>query len=412
MKRKLPVIIAGFNCLSGVTTWADQLRAALADHPRYDVRLLFVGREASGNYDILASDIEEAQQIVRSMAPAIVIPNYVWELFLTGLEPGIQCLGMCHADNEDQYYRPLGWYEPVISKFIAVSQECNDHLTKRLTCRAHNIATLPYGIHVPRTLNRTYQTKPLRLIYAGRVTQPQKRVWDFIPLIEHLLRAHVPFVFDIVGEGDEFEPLEQIMRARVPAADVRFHPRVPHKVMAANWSNHDIFVQVSDFEGTSVSMLEAMAHGAVPVVTAASSGINGVINRGDNGFVVPVGDMEAMAQVMGRLASDETLLPNAGRAAYKTAQAYAMESYCEKFVQILDQVADSDPNVDYHKRYGMYSPTHPLFVQQQVIAAKQVEIDRLNRQKRPALKRLLDEGYQGLRRSRLRVFSRRDKRAA
>ena len=194
----------------------------------------------------------------------------------------------------------------------------------------------------PARLSRNYQTKPLRLIYAGRVTQPQKRVWDFIPLVENLLRARVPFVFDIVGEGDEFEPLEQMMRARVPAADVHFHPRVPHKEMAAKWLNHDIFVQVSDFEGTSVSMLEAMAHGAVPVVTAASSGIDGVINQEENGFVVPVGDMAAMAKVMARLASDETILPNAGRAAYQTAQAYAMESVLREIPPNSRQVADAD----------------------------------------------------------------------
>ena len=411
MNRKLPVIIAGFNCLSGVTTWADQLRAALANHPRYDVRLLFVGPEGSGNYDILAADIEEAQQIVRSVAPAIVIPNYVWELFLSGFEPGIKCVGMCHADNEDQYYRPLGWYEPLVTKFVAVSRECNEHLASRMSCRTDDIATLPYGIYVPRTLSRNYQTKPLRLIYAGRVTQPQKRVWDFIPLVENLLRARVPFVFDIVGEGDEFEPLEQMMRARVPAADVHFHPRVPHKEMAAKWSNHDIFVQVSDFEGTSVSMLEAMAHGAVPVVTAASSGIDGVINQEENGFVVPVGDMAAMAKVMVRLASDETILPNAGRAAYQTAQAYAMEQYCEKFLQILDSVADADPQVDCHKRYGIYSPTHPLLIQRNLIEQRQSEADRQQHHKR-ALKRFFTGRLNGWRRSKSRPAAPDDRQAA
>jgi glycosyltransferase involved in cell wall biosynthesis len=298
MKKKLPVIIAGTDCLSGVTTWADQLRVALADHPRYDVKSLFVGDEATDNYDLAVTNVEDGLQLVRGLAPAIVMPNYVWPLYLAGLEPGIRCLGMCHADDEDQYYRPLNWYEPVISKYIAVSRECNARLAQCMPYRTDDIETLPYGIRVPAALRRDYQTKPLRLIYAGRVTQPQKRVWDFIPLAEHLLRARVPFVFDIIGEGDEFAPLRQMMQARVPAADVHFHGRIPHSQMAAKWSSHDVFVQVSDFEGTSVSMLEAMAHGAVPVVTAASSGIDGVINHGDNGFVVPIGDMAAMAQTL------------------------------------------------------------------------------------------------------------------
>jgi hypothetical protein len=200
MTRRLPVIIAGTNCLGGVTSWADQLRAALADHPRYDVRTLYVGPNATESADIGVKSLEDAHDAVRKLAPAILIPNYLWSLFLAGFEPGIKCLAMCHADDMDQYYRPLGWYEPTVTKFIAVSRECSERLAQRIPCRSADIEMLPYGVRVPDKLDRTYQTKPLRLIYAGRVTQPQKRVWDFVPLVEQLLRAKISFVFDIIGE--------------------------------------------------------------------------------------------------------------------------------------------------------------------------------------------------------------------
>jgi glycosyltransferase involved in cell wall biosynthesis len=411
MSKRIPVIIAGTDCLSGVTTWADQLRLALANHPRYDVQSLLIGEEASDRCDLAAASVEDALQLVRSMAPAIVMPNYVWPLFLAGLDPGIRCLGMCHADDEDQYYRPLSWYEPVISQFIGVSKECESRLAQSMPYRRDDIAMLPYGVRVPAVLRRDYQTKPLRLIYAGRVTQPQKRVWDFIPLVENLLRARVRFVFDIIGNGDEFEPLRQMMKARVPAADVHFHGRIPHSEMAAQWSSHDIFVQVSDFEGTSVSMLEAMAHGAVPVVTAASSGIAGVINHGDNGYVVPVGDMAAMANVMAQLAGDETLLPAASQAAHQTAQGYAIEKYCEKFTRILDDLVADEPTVDHHKRYGRYSPMHPLLLQQRMLTQQQADVDR-PKQRQRALKGFFKSGLMSWRRSKSQRGTLGDSQAA
>jgi glycosyltransferase involved in cell wall biosynthesis len=409
MTRKLPVIIAGTNCLSGVTSWADQLREAFADHPRYDVQSLYVGPEPTENADLAARTLDDAHALVCQMAPAILIPNYVWDLYLAGLEKGVRCVGMCHADNEEQYYRPLGWYEPVIAKFIGVSQECADQLAGRIPSRSHDIAMLPYGVRIPPALDRTYETRPLRLIYAGRVTQLQKRVWDFMPLVENLLRAKVPFEFNIIGEGDEFAPLQQIMRTRIPAADVQFHPRIAHREMAAKWLEHDIFLQVSDFEGTSVSMLEAMAHGVVPVVTAASSGITGVISSQKNGFVVPIGDMAAMAGVLAQLATDGSLLASAGRAAYRTAQAYAMDLYVQKFARILDEVASADGNVDYQKRYGIYSPTHPLLVQRERIEREQMERER---GQELAFKRILKQGIKGFRRSKSRDGSRNDRRAA
>jgi hypothetical protein len=160
MSRKLPVVIAGTNCLSGVTSWAEQLRTALADHPRYDVQLLHVGPEPPDNCNLAAPTIEDAHRALCKMAPAVVIPNYLWSLFLAGFEPGIRCVGMCHADSIDQYYRPLSWYEPAIAKFIAVSKECDERLAGYVPCRAQDIVTLPYGVCVPAELNRT--TKPNR----------------------------------------------------------------------------------------------------------------------------------------------------------------------------------------------------------------------------------------------------------
>jgi glycosyltransferase involved in cell wall biosynthesis len=379
---RMPVIIAGTNCRGGVTTWSAVLRTLLADHPRYVVRLLHVGRgRDKGEFDLVARTVADAERLVRELAPAIVIPNYVWELYLAGFAPGVKCIGMCHADDDEQYYRPLSWYEPLATKFVAVSPECGARLVARLPCRSQDIAVLPYGVHVPRSLARDYRMDPLRLVYAGRVTQLQKRVRDLVPLVEELVKAGVPFEFDIVGEGDEFDPLRAALAAVAPVGRVRFHPRVPHAEMPRIWTGHDVFVQVSDFEGTSVSMLEAMAHGLVPVVTAASSGIAGVIHDGANGFVVPVGDMPALARAIARLAMEPGQLARLGRAAHESAQAYALEPYRDRFVALLDAVVRAPDGVNLAERYGMFGYAHPLF--------------KLHQQRRVA-ESLLEAGYRKL----------------
>src|SRR5262249_5189777 len=160
-----------------------------------------------------------------------------------------------------QYYRPLSWYEPLISQFIGVSPECATNIQNRLPFRASDVATLPYGIPVPRTIRRDYQTNPVRIVYAGRVTQLQKRVMDFVPLVEFLSTLGVRFEFDVVGDGDCLEPLRKSMQAACPGASVRFLGRRGYDEMSGIWTAHDVFVQTSDFEGTSISLLEAMAHG-------------------------------------------------------------------------------------------------------------------------------------------------------
>ena len=60
---------------------------------------------------------------------------------------------------------------------------------------------MPTGVEVPAKLRRPYQCRPMRLIYAGRVVQTQKRVMDFAPLVEALARRGVDFRFTIAGQG-------------------------------------------------------------------------------------------------------------------------------------------------------------------------------------------------------------------
>jgi hypothetical protein len=108
-------------------------------------------------------------------------------------------------------------------------------------------------------------------------------------------------------------------------------------------------------------MLEAMAYGVVPAVTAASSGIEGVIDSGRNGFVVPVGDMEKMAQVLGRMATDQKLLESTGQAAHQAARRYSMDLYVDRFAEFLDGVVAAE-NVSVQSRCGMFGHVHPLFV--------------------------------------------------
>ena len=184
-------------------------------------------------------------------------------------------------------------------------------------------------------------------------------------------------MFDIVGDGEELAPMQHAMQQWFPAAQVRFHGRLPHEVVAGMWSAADVFVQASDFEGTSVSMLEAMASGVVPVVTAASSGVAGVIEQEKNGFVVPVGDMAAMADVIAKLAKDQSLLAATGRAAHASAQAYSMEVYCDRLVKVLDRIVQTDRNANQLKSDGGFGGHHPLFTQHHVIRSQQAEIAEL-----------------------------------
>ena len=342
-----PVVLASPNHLGGVFSWSLTLKRLFADHPRYRVLLMETGPTVLPNspvFDYHAPGDAEVCAILKELAQAIVVPNFTHTLYgqcaalaAEGLE--IRCLGMCHA-NHEFYHLPLVWYEAGISQFITVSKECNYRLAGHLPHRRDDITMLPYGVAVPAKLVRIWQNAPIRLTYAGRIEQEQKRVMDFVPLVVELLNLGVNFTFDIVGDGGELEVLRKGMAACPHGGRVRLLPRVPPDKMSGVWDSHDIFVQTSEYEGTSISMLEAMASGTVPVVTDAGSGIEGTFVAGESGFVVPVGDMHLLAKTIADLAADSVRLQRVGLAAHRAAQAFSIKSYTEQFTQVLDQALD------------------------------------------------------------------------
>jgi hypothetical protein len=110
--------------------------------------------------------------------------------------------------------------------------------------------------------------------------------------------------------------------------------------MPAIWSAHDVFVQLSDYEGTSVSMLEAMAYGNVPVVTR-TSGVKNVVESGENGFVVDIADVGAAADAVSHLAGNRDRLTAMGQRARAGVRRFEMREHAARFVSVLDRVSAS-----------------------------------------------------------------------
>jgi Glycosyl transferases group 1 len=196
-------------------------------------------------------------------------------------------------------------------------------------------------VPVAERLPRAYSSpeKPLRLVYAGRLVQEQKRVLDLAALAARLDEARVSFDLLIVGDGVARRELERrLAKLRLsPRSRVRFAGPVPHGEMGAIWQETDVCVLVSGFEGTSIAMLEAMGNGCVPVVTEVS-GTRMMLRDGENGFTVPVGDIEGMTRVLAGLSRDRGALPLLGARAHEAvASTCPLTAYSDWFASLVEE---------------------------------------------------------------------------
>ncbi|MCU1281549.1 MAG: hypothetical protein JWM53_5095, partial [bacterium] len=67
-----------------------------------------------------------------------------------------------------------------------------------------------------------------------------------------------------------------------------------------------VFLLPSETESFGLAALEALACG-VPVVASRAGGLPEVVREGEEGYLLPVGDVEAMAAAVGRIVDDPTL---------------------------------------------------------------------------------------------------------
>jgi glycosyltransferase involved in cell wall biosynthesis len=364
--------------VSGVWTWAVQLAQHLALRGR-EVRLVLHDWQAPATcrkgYELAdlgagkkrrfklvcgpplfdADQWEACYDLYRSLAPTLLLPNsagqsYAPAAMLASEDPRrIRVIGWHHSDDPYQYSY-LSHYEPIIHTFVSVSRHCAAELASRLPHRASDIAHLTCGIIIPPPQPREPLAKrPLRLVYAGRMEQHQKRIFDFVRLAQGLDERSIDFQLRLVGDGSRVAELQQqLAGVRAAFKNQRnaawVEPPVPHTSMNEVWHWADVAVMVSEFEGLSISMLEAMACGCVPVVARVDSGVGEVLREGENGLTFPVGDIPQMVAHLESLRSNEALRARMSEAARASVSDYCgYERFLDRALQIIDRASDLPP---------------------------------------------------------------------
>jgi glycosyltransferase involved in cell wall biosynthesis len=112
-------------------------------------------------------------------------------------------------------------------------------------------------------------------------------------------------------------------------------------------SEQDVLLLVSDIEGQSVAMLEAMGNGVVPVVTDLPGQREVVADR-KSGFLIPSAEMDGFVAVISKLAADRDLLSRMSQAAWnRIRNTYSMDAAVLQFAALLEDVSQRPlPNKD------------------------------------------------------------------
>ncbi len=281
-----------------------------------------------------------------------ISPDAGW-LALPALNPSISTVAIAHNDVE-AFYAPLAHYAPLVDCAVGVSEEIHRKIISVSAMPPERAQHIPYGVPSlteAEIQNRLEQTGdvPLRIGYVGRLTQEQKRIMELVPLVQELTERGVKFELHLIGDGSDRARLEETFKQNAPDAPVKFWGWLSPDEVRKTLLTLDVFVLLSDYEGLPVALLEAMGHGLAPVVSSIASGNTQLVRDGQNGFVVPTGDVRTFAERLQTLACDQPLLQSFKLAAWEKSREYSAERMVERYLACFEQLTTKSLSREHRK---------------------------------------------------------------
>lgn len=145
--------------------------------------------------------------------------------------------------------------------------------------------------------------------------RPLKRLGDVVRIFERVQRR-IDARLMLVGDGPDYGRTRALVEELGLADRVHFVGVVDE--VAPLLSAADLLLLPSETESFGLVALEAMASG-VPVVASRVGGLPEVVEHGVTGYLAPVGDVEAMAELSLRILSDCGARKRFGEAARERA---------------------------------------------------------------------------------------------
>ena len=173
------------------------------------------------------------------------------------------------------------------------------------------------------------------VVAAGRLVEQK----NFASLLRAWRKVHASYPrwsLSIYGEGS----LRQSLQAQIEHDGLSDSVRLmgyaddlmPHLARAS------IFAFSSVYEGFGMVLVEAMKCGLPVVSYRCPCGPQDIISDGRDGFLVPVGDEQMLADRICELAGNEGLRKSMGAAAQEKAGCYAMDLIIARWIALFSQL--------------------------------------------------------------------------
>lgn len=231
------------------------------------------------------------------------------------------------------------WYECVLRQgrydatVVLTQQDCNENWHGRA-----DVTVIPNPC-----VREAAGAAPLenrRVIAVGRLV-PVKGFDLLIRAWARVAPSRPGWHLDIWGEGPERARLQALIDELGLGETALLRGATPDIEQAMEQASMLVFSSL--FEGFGMVLVEAMARGVPCVAFECPCGPRDIITHGQNGLLVPPGDVPALAEAMLALIDDPAARRALGRAAHIRARAFSLSAVTTRWMELFARLA---PHID------------------------------------------------------------------
>lgn len=223
---------------------------------------------------------------------------------------------------------------PRVSKILLLSNSFAPFFQKNLHVSSDKITAIPNILSFDvRNDKSIIAQKKNEVLIVSRMKEPQKRISLALKIWREVEKSKIAetWTLKIIGDGENLQDYKKLA-ARMNLKNVQFmgkqNPRPFYETAAMS-------MMTSSFEGWGLTLTESQQFGVVPLAFDSYASIKDIIFDGENGFLIPYGNLKMYAQKMLDLMKDDNMRANVALNCLESSSRFDIENVLPMWREML-----------------------------------------------------------------------------
>ncbi|NKB87385.1 MAG: glycosyltransferase [Acidobacteria bacterium] len=250
-------------------------------------------------------DVEQLRQIAEKIRPAVVhagpVPGPAWLVARAGLRPLVSASWgsdlLREVQHNVQSHERARFAVEHTDVALADCAAVNSAF-RELGMAPERIVTFPWGVDLQDfSLTAAPSISGPLTLFSGRRWEPLYGTAELVEAFALATQGGAALRLRLLGSGSEHDRVGELTARPHMRGKVQRMAEVPESEIGRQLGKSDVYVSASHCDGSSVTLLQAMASG-LPVIASDIPGNREWVSHDHNGWLFPPGDVSELARLM------------------------------------------------------------------------------------------------------------------